>query len=233
MIQSSPGSPMSPSVPSSRTILACMPAVRRPTDSSTGLYPGMQFSRIVKIIAEACGNLLRYESPQTRGIKEHEPIRTKHNLGSSANSPWIGILPAVLEAKTPLRLLRFQRYWYPSSPTPENSPVGGSSTARAVSLLPSILTWTTRYSQQKGHHTVKSKDVLWNKLQSELHVPFWCDDESALNRERTETEPGQPVAVVKWHADQCNRNIGGSRGLGGKFMTLVSVNTVRSCSGRH
>ena len=68
-------SPMPPSVPSSRTILACRPGMRRPSDSSTGLYPGMQFSRIVPVIAKACVKSSACESPQNRGRKERSTNR--------------------------------------------------------------------------------------------------------------------------------------------------------------
>ena len=35
---------------------------------------------------------------------------------------------------------------------------------------------------------IKSKDVLWYKLQDELRVPFGYDDEGGWTRKRTEAE---------------------------------------------
>lgn len=43
------------------------------------------------------------------------------------------------------------------------------------------------------------KDLLVNKLQGELRVPFRHYDESARNRKRAETEHVQPIAMIKWH----------------------------------
>lgn len=86
--------------------------------------------------------------------------------------------------------------------------------ARVGSLSPSTLTWITWRWQQKRYHITQLNGVLWNKSQSVPHVPSGHDDQSAPKLERTEAERVQPVTVIEWHWDQCNRNAGGSRGLG-------------------
>ena len=69
------------------------------------------------------------------------------------------------------------------------------------------------------------EDVLWNKSQDELWIPFGYDDESAWNRKRTEAKNAQPVIVVKWYKDHYDWHGSGSRGLERKSITLVNVNT--------
>ena len=78
---------------------------------------------------------------------------------------------------------------------------------------------------------IQSKDILWNKSDNKLWVPFGRDDHRAWSREHTEAENAQPVTVVKWYEGQCDWDKSELRGLERKFMAFADVNAGRSGSG--